>query len=322
MQNIPAKQEFGKGRCMKFFTNEVKIAIVAILGIVILYFGLNFLKGISVFSHDDVYYIRFKDISGLSASNPIYADGYQVGVVKGIDYDYDHNGDIVVRFGVDHDLRIPKGTSAEIVSDLMGNVKMNLLMANNPRERVEPGDTLVGELNEGVMGSVAEVVPTLKAMIPKVDSILNSVNLLLADPSIAHSLHNVETISANLTTSTRELNTLMATVNHRMPGLLDKADNTMTKADATLGNASTFAANLAALDLAGTMNQVNQTLASVQQVTDQLNSKEGSLGLLMNDPSLYNNLNATMMSADSLLVNLKAHPKRYVHFSLFGKKDK
>ena len=186
---------------MKFFSNEVKIALVAIVGIALLFFGMNFLKGMSVFSSDKSYYIKFKDISGLSRSNPIYADGYQVGVVKEINYDYDGNGDIVVKFDVDNDLRIPKGSSAEIVSDLMGNVKMNLLLANNPRERVEPGDTIQGQINEGMMGAVRTMLPAVKQLIPKIDSILTSVNALLADPALAHSLHNVQAITSSSTTS-------------------------------------------------------------------------------------------------------------------------
>ena len=194
---------------MKFFTNEVKIALVAIVGIALLFFGMNFLKGMSVFSSDKSYYIKFKDISGLSRSNPIYADGYQVGVVKDINYDYDGNGDIVVKFDVDNDLRIPKGSSAEIVSDLMGNVKMNLLLANNPRERVEPGDTIQGQINEGMMGSVRTMLPAVKQLIPKIDSILTSVNALLADPALAHSLHNVEAITNNLNTTSRKLFALL-----------------------------------------------------------------------------------------------------------------
>lgn len=307
---------------MKFFTKEVKIAIVAIVGIVLLFFGLNFLKGMSLFSNDSSYFIKFRDISGLSASNPIYADGYQVGVVKGIDYDYEGNGEVVVRFDVDNNLRIPRGSSAEIVSDLMGNVKMNLLLANNPRDRVEPGDTLVGAINGGLMGSIGALMPTVQQMLPKLDSILASVNALLADPALARSLHNVETISGNLTTTTRSLNTLMAGLNARMPGLMNKADAALAKAGTTLDNTSRLTENLAAVDVQGTMAKVDRTLANVQSITDHLNNGEGTLGLLMNDPALYNNLNATMQSADSLLVNLKAHPSRYVHFSLFGRKNR
>ncbi len=307
---------------MRFFTKEVKIALVAIIGIIVLFFGLNFLKGISLFSNSNTYYIKFKDISGLSASNPIYADGYQVGVVKGIDYDYQGNNGAVVRFDVDNDLRIPRGSTAEIVGDLMGNIKMNLLLANNPRERFEPGDTLTGDINAGMMGAVAQLMPTVEKMLPKLDSILTSVNLLLADPAIAQSLHNMQAITANLTVSTRELNTLMTGINGRMPALMGQAGTAMEKMNGVLDNTQAFTANLAAIDVAGTMAQVDQAIANVNALTTKMNSTDGTLGLLINDKSLYNNLNATMAHADSLVINLREHPKRYVHFSVFGKKDK
>lgn len=307
---------------MKFFTKEVKIAIVAIVGIAVLFFGLHFLKGMPVFSTDNVYYATFKNIDGLSASNPIYADGYQVGTVKSIIYDYQKSGCVLVEFQVDNNLRVPKGSSAEIESDLMGNIKMNLLLANNPRERVEPGDTIQGNINAGLMGTVQQLVPTIAAMLPKVDSILASVNMLLADPAIKASLHNLETMSSNLAVTSEGLNSLMAQANSKVPGLLSKADYAMDKAGSTLNNTDKLTANLAQLDIAQTMAKVDRTLDNVESVTRQLNSTNGTLGLLMNDKELYRNLNGTMRSADSLLTDLKAHPKRYVHFSLFGKKDK
>ena len=307
---------------MKIFTNEVKIALVAIVGIVVLFFGLNFLKGMSVFSTDNTYYIKFHDISGLSSSNPIYADGYQVGVVKEIIYDYSGKDDILVKFDVDNDLRIPKGSSAEITSDLMGNVKMNLLLANNPRERVEPGDTLVGTISGSMLSQVAGVIPQVEKLIPKIDSILTSLNALMADPAIAQSLHNIQNITANLTVSSARLNTLMADMNQQVPGVLGKANTAMSKANSVLDNTNRFTANLAAIDVDGTMRQVNEAIANVNSLTAKMNSNEGSLGLLMNDPKLYHNLNSTVAHADSLMINLREHPKRYVHFSLFGRKDK
>jgi phospholipid/cholesterol/gamma-HCH transport system substrate-binding protein len=307
---------------MKFFTKEVKIALVAIVGIVVLFFGLHFLKGMPVFSTDKVYYASFQNINGLSSSNPIYADGYQVGNVKQIIYDYNKSGRVLVEFQVDNDLRIPKGSSAEIVSDLMGNIKMNLLLANNPRERVEPGDTIQGNLDAGLMGSVQSLVPAVAAMLPKVDSILSSVNMLLADPAIRASLHNIQTISSNLAVTSAGLNRLVAEANGKVPGILSKADYAMGKAGSTLNNADRLSANLAELDVAQTLAKVDRTLDNVESVTRQLNSPNGSLGLLMRDPGLYNNMNSTVRSADSLLTDLKKHPKRYVHFSLFGKKDK
>ncbi len=297
------------------FTKEVKIALVAIVGVVLLFFGMKFLKGLSLFDSGTRYYITFKDVSGLSASSPIYADGYKIGTVKGIKYDYSHSNDIIVEAEVDNDMRIPQGSSAEIVSDLMGNTQVNLLLANNPRERVEAGGIIPGNINSGAMGEMKSLIPTVQQILPKLDSIMTSLNALLADPALANSLHNVETITGDLTVSTKELNTLMAQLNKNVPGMMDKANSVLNNADKLTGN-------LANIDIESTMRQVNNTLANVEAVTASLNNKQGTLGLLMNDPALYNNLNNTMRDADSLLVNLKAHPKRYVHFSLFGKKDK
>lgn len=300
---------------MKWFSKEMKIALVAIVGIIVLFFGMNFLKGLKVWSSDNVYYITFKDVSGLGASSPIYADGYKVGVVKDILFDYDQREPTRVAIDIDRNLRIPKGSSAEIVSDMLGNVQVNLLLATNPNERVNPGETIVGAINDGALGQMKGMIPAIEKMLPKLDSIMASLNVLLADPAIAQSLHNVQTVTENLTVSTRELNTLMADLNKNVPSM-------MTKANAVLDNTTQLTGNLAAVDVQETMAQVSQTLDNVQKLTDQLNSKEGTLGLLINDPALYNNLNASARDLDSLVVNLKAHPKRYVHFSVFGKKDK
>lgn len=300
---------------MKAFTKEVKIALVALVGAVLLFFGMNFLKGLNIFASTSDYFIEFKDISGLSSSSPIYADGYQIGTVKDVIYDYSGEHPTRVVVAIDKDMRIPVGSTAEIVSDVMGNIKINILLANNPRERVMPGGTIAGNVDAGALGKVAAMVPTIEKMLPKLDSILTSVNTLLADPALAQSLHNVQTITDNLTTSSAELNTLMKQINRNVPTM-------MAKANSVLNNTDKLTGNLAALDLQSTKQQVDQTIANVQQLTAKLNSKDNTLGLLMNDASLYNNLNTTMRSADTLLVNLREHPKRYVHFSIFGKKDK
>lgn len=296
-------------------TKEIKIALVAIVGILIMYFGINFLKGMNLFSTNNAYYMTFDDIQGLGASTPIYADGYKVGIVDGLEYDYKENGPIKVKVDIIKDLRIPQGSKAEIVKDLMGNLQVNLLLANNPRERVEPGGIIPGAVNGGMMDKAANLVPVVEKMLPKLDSILTSVNALLADPALAASLHNVETITSNLTVSTRKLNTLMAGLNKQVPGMIGKANG-------VLDNTNRLTANLASLDVQGTLNKVNQTLESAHQFTEKLNSNQGSLGLLMNDTKLYDNLTSTMSHADSLVIDLKAHPKRYVHFSVFGRKDK
>lgn len=296
-------------------TKEIKIALVAICGLVIMFIGMNFLKGLNLFSSTSTYFISFDDISGLSSSAPIYADGYKVGAVSDIQYDYDKSGNIIIKAEIDKQLRIPQGSSAEIVSDMLGNVKVNLLLANNPRERVAIGGIINGNINNGAMGQLQDMVPTVMAILPKLDSIAASLNMLLADPALANSLHNVETVTGNLTVTTTQLNTLLTNLNHDVPGMMKKAGN-------VLDNTTTLTANLSKVDVAGTMAKVDATLQNVEEFTAQLNDREGSLGLLMHDPALYNNMNSTLRSADSLLIDLKAHPKRYVHFSLFGRKDK
>ena len=300
---------------MKFFTKEVQIALVAIVALVVLYFGLNFLKGLSIFSNDNSYYLAFEDVSGMSASSPVYANGYKVGVVENIDYDYDHSKRIVAKIGIDKKMRIPIGSHAELSSDLLGNFKVNLILSDNPLEFIAVGDTLKGQMEKGVMGEVAEMVPVIVAMMPKLDSILTSLNTLLADPALRNTLQNVEGMTANLNQTSADLRRLSASLGNHVPRM-------MVRADSVLGNTERLTANLSAVDVAAMTAQVNQTLANVEEMTRKLNSNEGTLGLLMRDATLYNNLTTTVADADSLVRDLKAHPKRYVHFSVFGKKDK
>lgn len=300
---------------MKWFTKEVKIALVAIAGIVILFFGMQFLKGLTLFSAGNSYYALFDNVSGLSASSPVYANGYKVGVVEGIDYDYAHPDRIVATIGLDNQLRVPKGTRAEISSDLLGNVKLELKFGPDMGDLLAKGDTISGGMAAGLMGKAADMVPQIEQMLPKLDSILAQVNALLADPAIKNSLGNIDRVTANLTTTTAQLNQLTTALNRQVPQIMGKADG-------VLANTESMTQKLNDIDIASTMQKVDNTMANLEKTTATLNSKEGTLGLLMRDPALYWNLNETMRSADSLLTDLRQQPKRYVHFSLFGKKAK
>ncbi len=294
---------------------EVQIALVAIFGVVVLFFGMRFLKGLSLFSAANTFYATFKDISGMTKSSPVYANGFKVGSVADIDYDYSNRGNIVVELDLKKEFQPPKGTVAEIASDLMGNVKVVLVLPHDVDGIMAEGDTISGNIARGMMDKAAGMVPTVEKMLPKLDSIMASLNVLLADPAIRNSLHNVEKITNDLTVTTKQVNSLMKEMNGRVPGILAKADN-------TLGNTEKLTQNLSEINVAETMAKVDATLNNVQEMTEKLNSNEGTLGLLMRDPQLYNNLTNTMRDADSLVVDLKAHPKRYVHFSVFGRKDK
>lgn len=298
---------------MKKFSKEIQIALAAIVGVVVLYFGLHFLKGMTLFSTDNSYYVKFQDVSGLTVASPIYANGYRVGVVEDVVFNYQNPGNIIARIGIDKKLGVPAGSQAEISSDLMGNVRVELVLGAGAL--LAAGDTIVGCQQQGAMGKAAAMIPDVQKMLPKLDSILASVNMLLADPAIANSLHHIDHLTADLAKTSQDLSALTSSLNRQMPQMLKNADG-------VLANTNQLTASLNQLDIATTMASVNTTLKNVEQMTATLNSKEGTLGLLLRDPSLYTNLNATMMHADSLMIDLKAHPKRYVHFSVFGRKDK
>lgn len=295
--------------------NEIKIALVAVAGIVALFIGMNFLKGTNLFTGSKTYCFAFDDISGLTKSSPIYASGYQVGLVKDIIFDYSHKNKTKVIAEMDKQMKIPTGTTAFISSDVLGNIKVTLNIAPNKGEFIQEGGLIPGSIDQGAMGEVTSMIPAVKQMLPKLDSILLSLNLLLADPAIASSIHNVQDMTANLTKTSRELNAVVAKLNREIPGVV-------TKTNRILDHSETFTANLSQVDVATTMRKVDEAMADVKAVTAKINSNEGTLGLLMRDPSLYNQLNTTVRSADSLMINIRQHPKRYVHFSIFGRKDK
>ena len=297
---------------MKYITKEVRIGIAGIIALCVLVYGINYLKGINMFKPSSYFYVKFKNVNGLAKSSPVFADGVRVGIVRDIYYDYNQAENVVVEVELDTELRIPKGSSAELTSELMGGVRMDILLANNPREKYAIGDTIPGKLNNGMMESVAALMPQIEQMLPKLESIMTSLNTILGDQSIPATLHSVEKMAANLEVTSGQLKVLMG---RDIPQLTGKLN--------TLGdNFISISDNLKKIDYANTFNEIEQTLANVKIVTEKLNSKDNTVGLLLNDPQLYNNLNATTANAASLLEDLKEHPKRYVHFSLFGKKEK
>ena len=211
----------------------------------------------------------------------------------------------------DTTILIKEGTVIRLVANCTKD-SMNILLANNPREKYAIGDTIPGTLNNGMMESVAKLMPQIESMLPKLDSILTSLNNIVGDKSIPSTLHSIETTTANL-----------AIVSSQMKGLMSKDIPQLTGKLNTIGdNFVAISGNLKEVDYSAIFQKVDATLANVKMITEKLNSKDNTIGLLFNDPALYNNLNATTENAASLLEDLKAHPKRYVHFSLFGKKDK
>lgn len=308
---------------MKIFNREVKIALTAIVAIVLVYLLINFMKGINVFKSSNTYYVRFDNIAGLAVSNAVYANGYPVGIVRGIQYDYGNHERVVVAIELDKEMHMPRGTKAELVTSLMGGVTMSLMLGPNPTDNLVQGDTISGGLHEGAVEKVEALMPTIMDMLPKLDSIVTNMARLSADPALAQTLRNTAEITNNLRRTSAKLD---AMVGRDLPQMMQNLNKTSR-------NVERLSNNLAAINLQETMNEVNASLAEVKQfsaninamtndLNAKLNSRENTFGLLLNDRKLYDNLNRTVSSADSLLINVKAHPKRYVHFSIFGKKDK
>ena len=308
---------------MKIFNREVKIALTAIVAIVLVYLLINFMKGINVFKSSNTYYVRFDNIAGLAVSNAVYANGYPVGIVRGIQYDYGNHERVVVAIELDKEMHMPRGTKAELVTSLMGGVTMSLMLGPNPTDNLAQGDTISGGLHEGAVEKVEALMPTIMDMLPKLDSIVTNIARLSADPALTQTLRNTAEITNNLRRTSAKLD---AMVGRDLPQMMQNLNKTSR-------NVERLSNNLAAINLQETMNEVNASLAEVKQfsaninamtydLNSKLNSRDNTFGLLLNDRKLYDNLNRTVSSADSLLINVKAHPKRYVHFSIFGKKDK
>ena len=298
---------------MKMFSKEVQIALVAVAGIVVMFFGLKFLKGMTLFSSADSYYAKFDNVAGLSVSSPIYSNGFRVGVVEDVIYNYEGANEIIAKLGLNNKMRLPNGTKAEISKDLMGNVELDLILGPNPVDLMEPGDTLFGHIQQSALAKASDMLPRIQQMLPKLDSILANVNLLLSDPALSSSIHNIDQITANLSSTTNELHNLSSNLKTQVPGMIEKADN-------VLENTNILTKNLSDLDIAMTMAKVNNTLQNVEQMTAKLNSNEGTIGLLMRDQELYRNAVSTMGHVDSLMIDLKQHPKRLCAFLYFWSK--
>ena len=306
---------------MKFFTKEVKIALTAIVAGILVFIGINFLKGINLFQASNTFYVKFKDINGLAVSNPVYANGYPVGIVRAIDYDYNSTENVIVTIELDDEMKVPQGTQADLETELMGGVKMNLILGPNPAKCMEQGDTLLGGPHEGALSKLENSLPEVLAMLPKIDAIMTNLNRLTSDPALTATPHNAAALTRQLNQASCQLNQLMQ----------NDLPQTMASLNRTLHNTEKFTGQLADINVNQTMQEVNATLSSARacvaelhNITSQLgtkmSSKDNTLGLFLNDRGIYDNLNHTMISADSLLIDLKANPKRYVHFSVFGKK--
>jgi phospholipid/cholesterol/gamma-HCH transport system substrate-binding protein len=292
----------------KKFTKEAKIGIITIIGFILLYFGINYLKGINLFKPSNRYFVSFNNVKDVTVSSPVFVDGFKVGLVRSISYDYSTTDKIKVEISLEDEMRINKGSYVEIVRSFLGGAELHIHLNKYINEYIKSEETLEGRMGGDMMGSVQNnIMPAFEKLLPKIDSILIGLQTLINNPALSQSLEHLERTTANLEVSSRQLNRLL---NTDVPVI-------MSDLKTVAHNFSGVSEDLKNLDLQSTVRSINETLANLKITTDKLNSKDNSLGLLLNDNSLYFNLNETSLNASKLLLDLREHPKRYVHFSLF-----
>ena len=293
------------------FTRELWIGVLCIIAILTIYLLINFFKGINIFSTGEKYYVKFSDIGEVVNTSPVFINGYKVGHVSNVIYNFNNPEEVYVELHLDGQLQMPEGSIALINTKLLGSSTISLALGKS-NTMLQPGDTIEGRMNTGAMDEASAMIPKITAMLPKLDSILVSLNSTLANPAINSSVNNIEVLTAELNTTAKLLNNVLA---NEIPVAADK----LVEIEDDLLKMS---AQLSEVDYNKLISSLEASLANIQEITTALNNGEGTAGLLLKDDALYNKLNNTTEAATLLLEDLKANPKRYVHFSVFGKKDK
>lgn len=302
---------------------NVLIGLTVVVSICILYWGIEYLKGINLLKPANFYYAKFEKVNGLTVASPVTVNGFKVGQVREITYDYDTN-QISVELSFEKGLKIPDGSTITFSNELLGAAALQLNLGAS-KTYMEVGSVIPTQMQGGLMDKVGnDMMPALVSILPKVDSIVGSVNQILANPAIAASVTRCDAITRELAASSAQLTELMASLNKAIPGMVHNANGVLANANAltgdlrtTTGNLNTITGNLKELPLDTTLNRINATLANVQRLTAKLNNENSSLGMLLNDKKLYQNVTSTVASIDSLLQDVKKHPKKYVTIKVF-----
>lgn len=309
-------------------SNEVKIGIVTVVTIVAAICVFGFLKGKNIFKNTAEYYVVYDNVGGLAISSPVEVNGFQVGVVQSIRFLDATSGKLLVVLSVDNNFQLPINTVAEVKPvSIIAGMKVQLKYGEGPGF-YSSKDTLQGTLNASIITTLEEdidpILDNFTSVVARLDSVVGAVSTLLSPTFIK----DVNHIGSNLEATTASLNNLIADKENEIDGIIENlgsfvnmlAENT-EELNSTFTNLASISDSIAVSDLTTTINNLKTTLEGTITLLGNLNSGEGSAGQLLTDETLYNSLNETVTSLNLLLEDLNNNPRRYVHFSLFGKKD-
>lgn len=302
------------------YSREVKTALLAITAILILIFGYSFLKGENLLDDSRTFYAVYDDVEGLSPSSEVTINGLKVGKITGIDF-LNNKGELVVTFTVNKDFPFSRNSEAKIYG---GNIIGGKSLAIIPHYDAEAGmaksgDTLQGSKEEGIMELVNDrltpLQKKLEGTIVSADSMLTAVNEILNDTT----RNNIRGTFKNLDKTVNSFRITATELQGIVQGNSEKLDRTFTNLDEMSTNFNRFSDTLTRMDIGKITNDLEKLVADFESVSDKLNNGEGTAAKLINDDAVYNNLDRATKQLEQLLQDVKLNPKRYVHFSVFGK---
>lgn len=297
----------------KILKKEVIIGFCAVLALLILFFGINWLKGVNIFRPSNSYYVSYADIQGLTVNNAVMSNGFKVGEVSKIEYDYEHPGLIRVQLSLDKRMRLAQGTKAVLTPGLIGSPSIVLDLGDGPAT-LKAGSTLEAVAEPGMLASAtATLKPAAESILPKIDTLLTNINAITGDSALLSSVRRLDQITADLQTTTANLAAITGQVQPAVRNLNQVSGNAVAISD----NLAQFSGSLNELPIDSIAANLEATTANLRLLSAELNDPNSSLGMLMHDPALYNNLNSTVLSMDSLLLDIKANPKRYINIKVF-----
>ncbi|OKS86214.1 MlaD family protein [Mucilaginibacter polytrichastri] len=311
--------------------NETKVGILTVLAIAILLLGYSYLKGSDVFSGDNRFYAVYRSVEGLTVSKPVLVNGFPIGKVSKMQLRPD--GRTIVQFKIDHQYNVPVNTLAKLEStDLLGG-KAIIFELGTSKEYAEDQDTLRADVQGSLAESLQPIQRKAELLFAKLDSTLSSVNKILNpdfQKNVDRSFLSIANSLQTLEGTTKKIDNLVGGQSKHIGNIMNNAEVVSSNLKVTTAhlqtvstNFETFSTDLANGNVKQTLDNANKTVADLQATVAKINNGTGSLSLLLNDDKMYNNLNAASGNLNNLFIDIKAHPSRYVSFSVFGgKKDK